>query len=59
MTVKELSAWLAKQPQDAEVWYRDMNFGGRDRPVEFSTFEGICFEHGDVLVASVHFEYVD
>lgn len=58
MTVKELTEWLAKQPQDAEVWHKDMNFGGRDELLEFG-WSGIDFMHGDVLIASKHFEYLD
>lgn len=58
MTVKELMEWLSKQPQDAEVWHKDMNFGGRDEPLEIG-WSGIDFQGGDVLIASKHFEYLD
>ena len=58
MTAQELIDWLANKPRDAEVWYRDMNFGGRDQPAEFGVM-GISFQNGDILIASQRFEDLD
>lgn len=58
MTVAELQKILDTFPEDAEVWHKDMNFGGRDQPLEERE---IRFEEGlnSVLIDSIHFEYVD
>lgn len=47
MTVSELKAFLAKCPDDAEVWYEDRNFGGTGEEFNYGS---IKLEDGLVLV---------
>lgn len=52
MTTKELITLLAKYPGETQIWYRDMNFGGKEDEFIESNIE---LEEGVLLIESRYF----